>query len=97
MVVDLAGWYHDRPLLHVRIAYRDAELLFPSQDIFDQIPRNSSTEILFQEVDLTDDGGFEHRLLLWPEEAGYFAVKFRNLDLTAVHFDAGTAEILDLN
>jgi hypothetical protein len=94
LTIDVAGWYMDQPLLHVRIVYREAELLFPTQEIFDRLRATPSTEILYGEVDLTHDGRFEHRLLLWPEEAGYFAVRFKDLELAVVHFAGGHAEVL---
>ena len=97
LVVDFAGWYRDQPLLHVRTVYREAQLLSPTQEVFDQLRRSTSTEIVAEEVDLAEGGGFEHRLLLWPTEAGYFAVKFADIEVAVVHFEGGKAEILNLD
>jgi hypothetical protein len=40
---------------------------------------DAGTEIVEDEVDRVDDGGYEHRLLLWPE--GEFAVQFVSLSV----------------
>ena len=50
---------------------------------------DSRTEFLYDEVDVLDDGRFEHRHLLWPE--GEFGVRFEDVVVIAAHVLASGA------
>ena len=80
------------PLFHVRIAYRPATLLMPTWERLAQIWDRA--EILYGEIDRSDAGGFEHRLLLWPPDAGHVAVRCETVDVAVVRFVEGRAEIV---
>ena len=79
----LVGNVWTYPALHVRLVYRGARLLQPPPDGGRIVmPR---AELLYGEVDRVD-GQFEHRVLLWPPEAGSFEVRFDDVDVAIVRF-----------
>ena len=48
----------------------------------------AETELLYDEVDVTENGRFEHRLLLWPQ--GEFGVRFEDAVLVSAPVPAST-------
>ncbi len=91
----LIGNQWSYPLLHVRIAYLGAHVREPSWEALDDLARQSTTEILYGEVDRNGDGSFEHRMLLWPSDVPSLAISFDSVELAAVRFVDGRAEIVN--
>ena len=69
-----------------RLGYADLHLRYEGVDLaaIDGDPAellaDPQTEVIYHEVDLRDDGRFEHRLLLWPR--GELAIGFDRLNLS---------------
>jgi hypothetical protein len=82
------------PDLHVRVVYGGAELMSPAWDELQSMARDPATEILYGEVDVAPDGRFEHRMLLWPQEAPLLAVRFATVDVIPVRFDGASMTVL---
>jgi hypothetical protein len=104
LLVDIAAWTSrgrtkvgnawDEPRMHVRLAYEGAEVISPGASELDGIIRNPKTEILAGEVDVDENGVFEHRMLLWPRESPEFVVRFQSVEVAVVRFIDGRADIL---
>jgi hypothetical protein len=90
----LVGNVRDEMLLHVRLAYQGAVLVSPLWKTFAKLVFDPSTEILFGEVDIGAEGGFEHRMLLWPKDAGEVAIRFATVDVAVVRFVDGRVEVV---
>jgi hypothetical protein len=82
------------PLLHVHLVYREYELVEPSSEQLFWRARDPNLQILHGEVDVLDDGRFEHRLSTWPERVS-IVIRFETVDVVVVRFANGTAEILE--
>ena len=66
--------------------YFDLSLDYEGAEMIDATPRGISAlmgpptaEVLYDEIDVTDDGRFEHDMRLWPD--GELVVRFSNLTL----------------
>lgn len=81
------------PMLHVRIRYHEAKLIHPEWD--DLRAGRGSGVILYGELDRCEGNRFAHRMLLWPETAGYVSVEFGSAELAAVRFDGPNVDILE--
>ena len=89
------GWIY--PALHVRLVYYEAELVQldrPEWPAFGD-SRLAYPEILDGELDRCGDDRFVHRMLLWPESAGFISVEFATAELVAVRFTGAHAEVLE--
>jgi hypothetical protein len=84
------------PDLHVRFVYDGAELLTPKTlRTLERRTRNAETVILYDEFDRAPNGkAFEHRMLLWPPEAGFVAVRFLKVGVSVVRFEGTKATVL---
>lgn len=72
---DLQVGYFD-----LRLRYEGAALVAGYTPELRSAVRDPETEILYDEVDVADDGEFAHRMLLWPR--GEMDIRFRELSLS---------------
>ena len=70
---DIPRGYRSSALL-----YAGASVLEPLDDV-ERWMRDEETEVLYDEIDLTDSDDFEHRILLHPD--GEVTVRFRSLTI----------------
>jgi hypothetical protein len=106
LIFDIACWDMARgtladnrwsyPDLHVRIVYDGAELLTPKTlRLLERRTQKAETVILYDEFDRAARGkAFEHRMLLWPPEAGFVAVRFLKVAVSVVRFEGAKATVL---
>ena len=105
LLADIASWdvqhgtlvdnVWSYPMLHVRMVYRNAELLEPPPERPMTVVRGDNVEILYGEIDRTPTGQLEHRMLLWPSTAGSFEVRFDDVDVVAMRFDDGAVSLVE--
>ncbi|TSC32341.1 hypothetical protein FOF48_09865 [Corallococcus sp. Z5C101001] len=63
------------------LRYLDAELIRAPKSDFSVLElMRQGAELLYDEVDIADDGRFEHRVLCWPDAE--FGVRFRAVDVS---------------
>jgi hypothetical protein len=91
----LRGNVWNYPALHLRLVYRNAQLLMPSKQEAWTVLRQRDVQILSGEVERVNGNRLEHRLLLWPPESGSFEVRFDDVDVAAVRFDEGDVSLLE--
>ena len=85
------------PALHVRIVYYQATLVQQDRPEWPAFGDShlAHPEILDGELDRSGDDRFVHRMLVWPESAGFISVEFATAELVAVRFTGAHAEVLE--
>jgi hypothetical protein len=84
----------------LRIVYAGAELLASTHETFQRLilnPLNPKTAILYAEVDMAEDGRFEHRASLWTgrkRKTAELAVRFEDATVIAVRFQGQAATVI---
>lgn len=91
----LVGNVWTYPALHVRIGYRNAEMLTPSCEEARKLARRTDVEILYGEIERVEGDRLEHRMLLWPPSAGSFEVRFDDAEVVAVRFDGMAVSVVE--
>jgi hypothetical protein len=79
LVVTLATGTSESGYLTVSLTYLGAELGERRVEALRSLARDRETEVLYDEVDMGDDGLLVHRLLFWPQEE--VTIDFRELQL----------------
>ncbi|MCP3099862.1 hypothetical protein LZ198_13385 [Myxococcus sp. K15C18031901] len=65
----------------ITLRYRDADLIgVPPHDFSALGLTHPGAGLLYAEVDIAEDGRFEHRVLCWPDSE--FGVRFRSVEVT---------------
>jgi hypothetical protein len=86
-----------KPLRHVHIVYRNVELFGLSGDQLSWRASDTQTEVLNGEVDVLEDGRFEHRISFSPwrgwayDETYWVGFRFAEVDVAIVEFHDGAA------
>ncbi len=90
------------PLLLVHLVYRDYELIGMSKEqLYWRTSPGVETVIIRAEVDVLQDGRFEHRMCFWPDrgwayrETSWVGIRCRTVDVAVVPFEDGQAVSLD--
>ena len=79
LTITLATGTSESGYLTVSLTYLGAELGEQRVEALRSVARDRETEVLYDEIDIGDDGGLIHRLLFWPREE--VTIDFRELQL----------------
>jgi hypothetical protein len=90
----LHGNVWEYPHLHVRIVYSGADLVSPDWHSLQALARHAETAIFYNEVELGADGRLEHRMLLWPREAPFVAIRFAEVEVVPVRFEGTSVTVI---